>query len=140
MLPRERFLLGLASFALAHASYCVAFVAGVRWAGFQWIVLVPMLIGAWMLWYIWPGLTPRLRVPASIYTLVIVAMASLAGYRLAVVGSSGALAAGVGAALFLCSDAVLAINRFRRPFVLAQAVVLGTYFAAQILIALSVGL
>ena len=39
----------------------------------------------------------------------------------------------------MVSDGALAINRFARPFRGAQAVVLGTYFPAQMLIALSVG-
>jgi uncharacterized membrane protein YhhN len=37
------------------------------------------------------------------------------------------------------SDAALAINRFRRPLPAAQALVLGTYFPGQLLIASSVG-
>jgi len=45
-----------------------------------------------------------------------------------------------GAFLFLASDAVLAVNRFRRPFRLAQAVILSSYFAGQLMISLSVGL
>ncbi|HIC51136.1 MAG TPA: lysoplasmalogenase, partial [Candidatus Marinimicrobia bacterium] len=43
-----------------------------------------------------------------------------------------------GAVLFLISDGLLAINRFMRPFRVAQAVILTTYFTAQWLIALSV--
>ena len=39
----------------------------------------------------------------------------------------------------MASDAVLALNRFRRPFRSAQAVIMLTYVAAQALIALSVG-
>ncbi len=53
--------------------------------------------------------------------------------------ASGALLACAGAVLFVVSDSVLAVNRFRRPFAAAQAVVLGTHFSAQYLIALSVG-
>jgi len=41
--------------------------------------------------------------------------------------------------LFLTSDAMLAISRFRRPFMLRDAAVLASYFAGQVLIALSVG-
>jgi len=44
-----------------------------------------------------------------------------------------------GATLFVVSDAALAANRFRTPFAAAQAVVLGTYFSGQCLIALSTG-
>jgi uncharacterized membrane protein YhhN len=44
-----------------------------------------------------------------------------------------------GALLFVLSDTVLAVNRFRRTFKLAHALNLITYFAAQCLIARSVG-
>ena len=51
----------------------------------------------------------------------------------------GSRLAAVGATLFMASDAVLALNRFRRPLRGAQAVIMLTYVAAQALIALSVG-
>ena len=47
-------------------------------------------------------------------------------------------AAAAGAVLFVVSDGVLAINRFRLKFRVAQAVIMSTYVAAQTLIALSV--
>jgi uncharacterized membrane protein YhhN len=47
------------------------------------------------------------------------------------------MAAATGALLFVASDATLAIDRFARPFVLSRAAVLSTYFAAQLLIAVS---
>ena len=40
--------------------------------------------------------------------------------------------------LFVVSDAALATNRFRGAFASAQLLVLGTYYPAQWLIALSV--
>jgi len=45
----------------------------------------------------------------------------------------------MGAVLFIVSDSVLAWNRFRKKFQNAQTVILSTYYAAQWLIALSVG-
>ncbi|MGH8527590.1 MAG: lysoplasmalogenase family protein [Gammaproteobacteria bacterium] len=53
-------------------------------------------------------------------------------------GSPSAVAVAVGAALFVVSDATLAINRFRRTFRAAQAIVMSTYVAALALIAWSV--
>jgi uncharacterized membrane protein YhhN len=38
----------------------------------------------------------------------------------------------------MVSDSLLALNRFYRPFRLAQATIMTTYVAAQLLIALSV--
>jgi uncharacterized membrane protein YhhN len=43
--------------------------------------------------------------------------------------------AAIGGALFLASDALLAINKFALPLPLAQVWVLATYYAAQLLIA-----
>jgi len=51
----------------------------------------------------------------------------------------GALLASVGAFLFIISDTILAIDRFRGAFKLARALNLTTYFAAQLLIAGSIG-
>ncbi|MFN2121428.1 MAG: lysoplasmalogenase [Anaerolineales bacterium] len=140
MLPADRFLAGLGSFLLTHLSYIFAFATAARYAGFPWISIPLVFIGALILWYLWAGLPPRLRGPLAAYVLVIVTMASLAVYRAALFPRVGTIAAGVGAVLFLSSDAVLAIDRFRRPFRAAQAVVLGTYFAGQLLIALSVSI
>jgi uncharacterized membrane protein YhhN len=139
MLPHDRFLAGLGSFLLAHVSYLVAFATGAQYSGFPWIVIPLVLIGVLMFWYLWPGLPSRLRGPVAAYVLVIVVMAALAAYRAWVYPRAGAMAAGLGAVLFLSSDALLAIDRFRRPFRAAQAVVLGTYFSGQLLLALSVG-
>jgi hypothetical protein len=44
----------------------------------------------------------------------------------------------VGALLFLFSDSANAINRFKKPFGPAQILILGPYFAAQLLFALSI--
>ncbi len=140
MLPRDRFVYGLASFLAAHISYIVAFREGMTARGLMWIVLILTLIGVMILRYLWQGLPKGLRPAVIVYVAAILMMAALAVSRaLPAVGlSPGPLWAGIGALLFVASDATLAINRFRKPFHLAQAVVLGTYFAAQLLIALSV--
>jgi len=140
ILPGDRFVPGLASFFLGLLSYCVAFAAGRRLFGFPWPALPPLAIGAVALWYLWPGLPAKLRLPVGAYVLAMVTMASLAGYRASSNPSAGAVCAAIGAALFLVSDALLAINRFRRTFKWVHVSVLGTYFAGQLLIALSVGL
>jgi len=52
---------------------------------------------------------------------------------------SAALLAFLGAVLFVVSDSALAVNRFRGGYDGAQALILSTYFAAQWLMARSVG-
>jgi len=51
---------------------------------------------------------------------------------------ASALTALAGACLFLASDSMLAVDRFRLPFRAAEPIVFATYWAAQLLIALSV--
>lgn len=135
MLPRDRFVAGLLSFLFAHLFYAAAFARG----GWRPSVraCVPLLIyGASMLALLWPRLG-RLRAPVVAYVLVILLMAWAALCRWLAAGSDGGALAAAGALLFVASDSALAWNRFGGGFRGAQAVVLGTYFAAQWLIALS---
>ena len=138
MLPRDRFVAGLTSFLFAHVAYIVAFSAGVP-IGTAPALLGPLVaMAALLLWLVWPGLG-RLRLPVVLYSATIFLMVWQAwGWRW-VIDTPGSRLAAVGATLFMASDAVLALNRFRRRFRSAQAVIMLTYVAAQALIALSVG-
>ena len=138
MLPRDRFVAGLASFLLAHVAYLVAFSAGVP-LGTAPALLVPLAaMAALLLWLLWPGLG-KLRLPVLLYSAAILLMVWQAWGWHRTLGTPGSRLAALGATLFMASDAVLALNRFRRPFRSAQAVIMLTYVAAQALIALSVG-
>jgi uncharacterized membrane protein YhhN len=139
MLPGDRFVVGLIAFLLAHIAYIVAFATapGARLGPLTVLTFTPLLIyGALVFRTLAPHLGP-LRLPVVLYLLVIVAMASFALDRWRTAGSSGAALAACGALLFVVSDTFLARNRFVAPFGAAQALILGTYFAAQWLIALS---
>jgi len=138
MLPGDRFVAGLASFLLAHVAYLVAFTAGVPLGTAPWLLAPYALAGAAVLRLVWPRLR-RLRGPVLLYVAVIVAMAWQAAAGAWTLRTTPALLAAAGAALFVASDALLALNRFRTPFRSAQALVMSTYVAAQWLIALSVG-
>lgn len=138
MLPRDRFVAGLASFLGAHLAYLGALAvvpAGVP----AWLVLgVLLVLGGTVLHVLWPGLG-RLRGPVSTYVAVILAMAWMAAARWLRMPSGATAAAAGGALLFVVSDTLLALDRFRGRFALARTWVLGTYWVAQSLIALSVG-
>ncbi len=138
MLPRDRFVAGLASFLIAHLFYAWAFGMGVPFAATPEFWLAYFAAGGVVVALIWPGLKSALRGPVAVYVVVIAVMASQAAERWQALGSGAALAAAVGAGLFVVSDGVLAIDRFRRPFRAARALTLATYWAAQLLIALSV--
>lgn len=138
MLPRDRFVAGLASFLVAHLCYVGAFSIGVPFGAAPLLWLPFFAAGGLVLALVWPGLKPALRAPVAVYVIVIAAMAGQAAGRWHMTGSVVALAAAVGAGLFVVSDAVLAIDRFRWKFRSARAVTLATYWAAQLLIALSI--
>lgn len=144
MLPRERFVAGLVCFLLAHVCYVAAFTSGVAraFAGGGSLVFTAwggaalFVYGALMLMLLWPGLG-KLKAPVAVYVAVILLMAWQALNRCWGTLAGGSEFAAAGALLFVASDSALAWNRFRSEFRSAQAVVLGTYFAAQWLIALS---
>ena len=136
MLPSDRFTAGLASFLVAHLCYIAAFT---REAGFGCspALLLPLLLAAvWVLRRLLPEVG-ALRIPVILYASVLGAMAWQALERSLVLPGSGPVLAALGACLFVVSDSALAVARFQRPFASSHAVVYGTYFAAQWLIALS---
>ena len=138
MLPSDRFAAGLASFLVGHLFYIAAFASGVGF-GSAPLALLPFVLGCAALF---PLLRPnlgRLQIPVLLYMLVIAVMAWQAVARSLAVGQLGALLASIGAVLFVISDAALAFDRFRRPIPARPALVLGTYFGGQWLIALSIG-
>ena len=137
MLPKDRFISGLISFLIAHILYIIAFAPGVVlplqwWPGF--FVLVFLII---ILRLILPG-ADNLKVPLVIYAVIIGGMLWIATERMLNLGTISALQAAVGAALFVASDSALAVRRFIREFPAAEGIILATYYAAQLLIALSV--
>jgi uncharacterized membrane protein YhhN len=137
MLPRDRFVSGLAAFLLAHLAYLVAFATGVPLMAAPTLMLPLLAIGIVLLRLLWPSLG-KLRGPVLGYAVAILLMVWQAWGRNWVAPSEGALLAAAGATLFMLSDAILALNRFRRPWSGAQIAIMTSYVAAQALIALSV--
>jgi uncharacterized membrane protein YhhN len=137
MLPRDRFVAGLASFLVAHGFYVAAFAPWPPALRAPGALLVLALFGAVLLRALWKDLG-RLRLPVAVYAAALLAMAWQAAERWTALGTMAALLAVAGAALFVVSDSALAWQRFRRRHPYGQRAVLSTYFAAQWLIALSV--
>jgi uncharacterized membrane protein YhhN len=137
MLPADRFRPGLASFLIAHLLYIGAFTEA---EGFQ--VSLPALLpfavaGGALLRILWPHLGGQ-RLPVAVYVGVIATMGWQALAQWSAAGEGWALCALLGAVLFTASDGALALDRFRKAFAGAPLAVLGTYYPAQWLIALSV--
>jgi uncharacterized membrane protein YhhN len=137
MLRQKKFTAGLASFLAAQLFYVAAFWSGIHRPLLFW-PLLPLIFYALLIGFKLIPRSGRMKIPVLIYVSAIIAMAWLAGERYLQLQGGKAFFALAGAILFVVSDSVLAYNRFVRPLRWAQVLILGTYFPAQLLIALSV--
>ena len=137
MLPRDRFVAGLASFLVAHVLFIAGFSATSGFILTGWLFGLVFLTGAGFSFVILPH-TGKMKIAVLAYMIVISIMAWQAWERWLVLGVIDAMFAGFGASLFLLSDFALAYNKFKKAFKSADAIVLGTYYTAIWLIALSV--
>lgn len=136
MWPERGFLVGLVSFLLAHLAYLRAFTCeGVRFAARRGPFVAYGLLAALVLWQLWPGVPPGLRGPVLAYVACLASMAAQAAVWALQSRGTPRQAAGImlalGGALFLGSDALLAINRFAGPLPMASLWVLASYWLAQ---------
>lgn len=135
MLPSDKFKQGLLAFFVAHLLYIFAFSRNLGVLSFS--ALAPIAVfGAVIFFVLWAKIK-GLRVFVLIYILAICAMAWLAVNRYLFFADQKSLMVMAGGLLFLVSDALNALNRFRKAFGLAQLIILATYFAAQLAFALS---
>jgi uncharacterized membrane protein YhhN len=135
MLPRDVFVPGLVSFLLGHLAYIVgmwtagvgplAFVIGLALAA-----MAIAFVGARILAAVRAGDEPAMVGPVAAYMAVISVMLASA------VGTQIGLAV-AGAALFYCSDALIAWERFVRPHRWHRLAIIVTYHLAQAGLALS---
>ena len=134
------FIAGLLSFALAHVAYIFAFSWGGGIRSIRAPLLLPCLLVSCMAFSaIYPGVAAHnLALLTALYNCLITAMIWRSLVQLESDQSWSNLAAFIGALLFFVSDFVLAMNKFSRPVPSAQTVVMTTYYAGQLGIALSV--
>lgn len=137
MFPDKLFKASLVAFLTAHVFYILAFKPGPGRPVSVGILLPFMIFGLLMFRTLAPSLG-ALKLPVLIYIAAITVMAWLAASRFIYEGGTRPLFAFAGAVLFLVSDSVLAYDRFAKEIGPAQIIILGTYFPAQLLIALSV--
>ncbi|HEX8185293.1 MAG TPA: lysoplasmalogenase [Blastocatellia bacterium] len=127
------FVFGLGSFLIAHLLYIALFVR--NWpkpfkssAAQKRVVALLTLYSAAMLAWLWPGLG-RLGLPVTVYLCAITAMgvtATLAGFQTRRVIT--------GALLFILSDSLIAIDKFKTPVEYGDYLIWGTYYLGQLLI------
>jgi uncharacterized membrane protein YhhN len=132
--PKQGFLPGLIAFLLAHLALS-AFTRVRRLARPAWPFAIYALVAATILAVLWRGVPAALRVPVAAYVVCLVSMAAQAaavwhGARGTESESRSAWLA-VGGALFVTSDALLAVDKFMMPLPAASLWILASYWAAQ---------
>jgi len=134
MLPGY-FIPGLVSFLCAHLAYIALFKRDQGWFPNRRALGLTLGFGAAMYAVLWTGALPAgLRAPVAAYVLVIALMAAQAIGRALALRDKGAVLVAVGAACFMLSDTLLALNKFVTPLPLSALWVLTSYYAAQLLI------
>lgn len=137
MLPRDRFFIhGLISFLVAHLFYIAAFLGESGRALSLHSVIAFLIYGGLMMRVLWPHLG-KMRAPVMLYMLAILTMGWTATSRWLITEQPGSFLAMSGALLFIASDSLLALNKFKGRFRSAQLLIFSTYTIAQWLIALS---
>ncbi len=126
----RHFLHGLAAFLCAHIAYIVCFTRIGRRRPASWVVPALLAFAGVLYAFLWPGLG-GMWAPVALYTLAITWMTA-ASFSVSGMTVAGAL-------LFLVSDAVLGINRFRAPLPFYPYLNWLSYYGGQLLLALAVG-
>ena len=129
------FTFGLGSFLVAHLLYIVLFVRNrpkpMSASAIQKTVAVLLIIFSTMMFvWLWPSLGD-LKLPVAIYLCAITGMgmaATLAGFR--------AWWVAAGAMLFIVSDSMIAISKFKSPIEYRHYLIWATYYVGQLSIAL----
>jgi len=129
------FIFGLASFLTTHIFYIVFFLR-IKSANTSLLKKQPMLIalvpayGIMLVWLLFPNLGD-LKLPVIVYAAVICTMLLCSLHIYLKVNKKAGLLYVPGAAAFVVSDSLLAINKFYVPVAYAGALIMLTYCAAQ---------
>jgi uncharacterized membrane protein YhhN len=132
------FLVGLGSFLITQLIYMFAFfiTPGKNALFFKKIyMIVPVVLYGWGILSLLSDGLGDMKLPVTIYTVVILSMLLAAINREKKVNRQSFLLVLAGAILFILSDSLIAINRFEQPFELARIAIMSSYITAQYLIA-----
>lgn len=134
LIKDDRFFIhGLISFLIGHICYIVAFWTNPNLpSGLIYLVYILFFLSI-----LWKSLG-SLKIPVIVYATAIALMSWMALSRYLQLNDNKTLLALFGSIFFVASDSLLAYNKFKSPIPLSAIWVLGTYFLAQWLIALSV--
>ena len=132
------FIFGLASFLTTHIFYIVYFLR-IQSQKTSLLKKQPVLIalvlayGITLVWQLYPFLGD-LKLPVMVYAAVICSMLLCSLHIFLKVNKTPAVFYLSGAAAFVISDSLLAINKFYAPFAYAGVCIMLTYCAAQFFI------
>jgi uncharacterized membrane protein YhhN len=148
MLPKEQFIASLVAFLLAHVFYIIGFMPNLppfTPLGLFFIIFIAA-IGKEIYGKISVGLAKQgkqsLQKPVLAYVIVIAVMLISALFTLFRADWTliPALTVSLGAALFMLSDAILALNRFVAPIPFGRTKNLASYHLGQIILIFGVWL
>ncbi len=139
LISENGFVRGLLSFLVAHVFYIAAFVIEL---GIDQVLYLPSLLpfvlfALVVIALVYPGLG-TLKIPVFVYISVILLMGWQSLNLYLVEASRFALSACVGAAFFMLSDSLIAIDKFRSELKHNRLLIMSTYYLGQWLIALSI--
>ena len=127
------FMLGLAAFLTAHIFYILYFIQLMKKQGtrrWKFPVVIGVTMYAVAMFSILAPSLGMLKIPVTVYTVVISLMLITAAHAMRPGSFAGALIV-FGALLFVISDSVLAFNKFYSPFAFASFAIMITYILAQ---------
>lgn len=135
------FIGGLASFLIGHVMYIFCYrqlqesqnvneLLGSQKVRFSFPII---LAGTGLVVILYPSLG-ALKIPVMIYALAITLMVLNALFRYGRTTNKSFLLIFSGALLFMISDSLLAINKFKEPFIAAGTLIILTYSMAQFFI------
>lgn len=144
MIPQGWHLWGVITMALAHLAYLRAFTAdSPRWR-IRGPLVASLLLGGLLLFMVWPRLLTSWQVVMPLHLLLLCLTTAQAHSRarlahlLGQADSRLARQAALGMSLLFTAAALLALSRFWSAIPLAPLWILVTYWAGQVMIALSI--
>ncbi len=135
------FILGLASFLIAHLCYAYAMFRFPKYkegliAKKMWWSIPLLIYGVILVSFLWSGLG-EMTVPVVIYSLVIMLMGISAVNMLGRTAQQAATLIIIGALLFILSDSIIALNKFKSAQLSIpnpRLLIMLTYITGQFLI------
>jgi uncharacterized membrane protein YhhN len=134
LLKDSCFVLGLGSFLIGHLLFASAFIK-LEGFHFHWVsLLIFLAIGGGISFWLRPDLGD-FELPVTVYIIVIIFMAWQGSGLFLRQKRHAYLLIALAVLLFMFSDTMIVINKFKSPFSLSGLVILSTYWLSISLIA-----